>query len=87
MKEAEDSSLVDHTSTLLLSKSIHTTQRVSRPQVSHERQKTRGTSHPEKFEERALDGHHRDYILLLFVELAHKSTLVYFLFSFLVTLG
>ena len=40
MKEVEDSSLVDHTSTLLLSKSIHNTpQRVSHPQASHERQK------------------------------------------------
>ena len=40
MKEAEDSSLVDLTSTLLLSKSIHTTpQQVSHPQVSHKRQK------------------------------------------------
>ena len=47
MKEAEDSSLVDHTSTLLLSKSIHITpQRVSHPQVSHERQKFPPHAHP-----------------------------------------
>ena len=40
MKEAEDFSLVDHTSTLLLNESIPTTpQWVSHPQVSHERQK------------------------------------------------
>ena len=42
---------------------------------------------PEKFEARALDGHHRDYILSLFVGLDRKSTLVSFLLSFLVTLG
>ena len=36
----EDSSLVNHTSTLLLNESIHTTpQQVSHPQASHERQK------------------------------------------------
>ena len=44
--------------------------------------KTRGTSHMEKFEAKALDGHHRDYILLLFVGLAHKSTLCLFSFLF-----
>ena len=33
-------------------------------------------------EARALDGHHKDYILLLFIGLARKSTFVYFLFSF-----
>ena len=42
--------------------------------------KTKGTSHPEKFEARAPDGHHRDYIFLLFVGLARKSTLVLFFF-------
>ena len=33
-------------------------------------------------EARAPNGHHRDYILLLFVGLARKSTLVCFLFLF-----
>ena len=53
--------------------------------VEKEVKKTRGISHSEKFEVRALDGHHRDYILLLFVGLARKSTLVcfFFVFSFL----
>ena len=37
----------------------------------------------EKFEARALDRHHKDYILLLFVRLAHKSTFVNFSFFFL----
>ena len=50
--------------------------------VEKEVRKTRGTSHPEKFDARALDGHYKDYILLLFVRLACKSTLVYFIFSF-----
>jgi len=40
MKEAEDSSLVDHESTLLLNEFIPTTlQQVSHPQASYERQK------------------------------------------------
>ena len=40
MKEVENSSLVGHKSTLLLSESIHTTpQRVSHPHASHERLK------------------------------------------------
>ena len=56
--------------------------RASLEKVEKEVKKTRGISHPEKFEARALDGHHRDYILLLFVGLARKSTLVCFLFSF-----
>ena len=38
--------------------------------------KAKGTSHPEKFKAKAPDGHHKDYILLLFVGLARKSTLV-----------
>ena len=42
----------------------------------------RGTSHLEKFQARAPDGHHRDYILLLCDGLARNSTFVYFLFSF-----
>ena len=45
--------------------------------------KTREASQPEKFKARALDGNHRDYIILLFVGLAFKSTLVCFLFPFL----
>ena len=40
------------------------------------------TSHLEKFEARDPNGNHRDYILLLFVGLARKSTIVCFLFSF-----
>ena len=36
----------------------------------------------EKFETRAPDGHHRDCILLVFVGLARKSTLVCFVFVF-----
>ena len=40
------------------------------------------TSHLEKFEARALDVHHMDYILFLFVGLACKSTLVCFVFVF-----
>ena len=55
--------------------------------VEKEVKKIRGTNHPEKFEARAPDGHHKDYILLLFVRLARKCTLVYFIFLFLVTLG
>ena len=45
--------------------------------------KTRGIIHPENFEARVPNGHHRYYILLLFVGLARKSTLVCFLFFFL----
>ena len=56
--------------------------RASPEKVEKEVKKTRGISHPEKFEARALDEHHRDYILLLFVRLARKNTLVCFLFSF-----
>ena len=56
--------------------------RASLEKVEKEVKKTREISHPKKFEARSLDGHHRDYILLLFVVLAHKSTLVCFLFSF-----
>ena len=50
--------------------------------VEKEVKMTRGTSHLEKFKGRAPDGHNRGYILLLFVGLARKSTLVCFLFSF-----
>lgn len=56
--------------------------RASPKKVKKEVKKTRGTSHLENFEARALDGHHRDYILLLFVGLARKSTLISFLFLF-----
>ena len=38
--------------------------------VEKEVKKTRRASQPEKFEERAPDGHHRGCILLLFVGLA-----------------
>ena len=50
--------------------------------VEKEAKKAKGASHLEKFETRVPDGHHRDRSLLLFVGLAHKSTLVCFLFSF-----
>ena len=56
--------------------------RASPENVDKEVKETRGTSHPKKFEARALDGHNRDCILLLFIGLAHKSTLICFLFSF-----
>ena len=56
--------------------------RASPNKVEKEVKKTKGTSHPEKFEARAPDGHHRDYIFLLFVGLARKSTLVLFFFFF-----
>ena len=64
--------------------------RSSQEKVEKEVKKTRGTSHPKKFEARAPDGHYRNYILLLFVGLACKSTLIWFFFFFfflLVTLG
>jgi len=57
--------------------------KASLEKVEKEVKKTRGTSHLEKFEARALNGHHRDYILLLFVGFACKSTLVCLLFFFL----
>ena len=44
--------------------------------------KTRGTSYSKKFKAKVQDGHLRDYILLLFVGLARKSTFVCFLFLF-----
>ena len=56
--------------------------RVSPYKVEKEVKKTGGTSHSEKFEARAPDGHHRDYIFLLFVGLTRKSTLVCFIFFF-----
>ena len=49
--------------------------RASPEKVEKEAKKAKGTSHLEKFEARALDGHHKDYILLLFVGLARKRTL------------
>ena len=54
--------------------------RASPEKVEKEVKKARGKSHPEKFEAIAPNRHHRDYILLLFVGLARKSTLC--LFSF-----
>ena len=56
--------------------------RASPKKVEKEVKKTKGVSHLEKFKARNLGGHHRDNILLLFVELACKRTLVCFLFSF-----
>ena len=50
--------------------------RASPEKAEKEVKKTRGTSLPEKIEARASDGHHRDYILLLFIGLTRKSTLV-----------
>ena len=54
--------------------------RASPEKVEKEVKKTRGTSHPEKFEAIAPNRHHRDYIILLFVGLARKSTLCLFYF-------
>ena len=56
--------------------------RASPKKVEKKVKMTRGASHLEKFKARAPDGHNRGYILLLFVGLACKSTLVCFLFSF-----
>ena len=56
--------------------------RASPEKVEKEVKKTRGTSHPERFEARAPNGHHIYYILLLFVRLACKSTLCLFSFLF-----
>ena len=50
--------------------------------IEKEAKKARGVSHLKKFEARASDGHHIDRILFLFIGLAHKSTLICFLFSF-----
>ena len=44
--------------------------------IEKEAKKAKGTSHLEKFKAKVPDGHHKDYILLLFVGLARKSTLV-----------
>ena len=44
--------------------------------------KITGASHPEKFEARALNGHHRVYILLLFVGLVRRAPLFVFVFLF-----
>ena len=44
--------------------------RASPKKVEKEVKKIRGVSHSEKFEAKALNGHHKDYILLLFVGLA-----------------
>ena len=56
--------------------------RASLEKVEKEVKKTRGMSHPKKFEARAPDGHHRDCIILLFVRLAQKAPLFVFLFLF-----
>ena len=50
--------------------------RASPEKIEKEAKKAKRTSHPEKFDAKALNGHHKDYILLLFVGLARKSTLV-----------
>ena len=59
-------------------------ERASPEKVEEEKKKTRGANHPEKFEARASDGYHRDYILLLSVGLAQRAplfVLFFFLFS------
>ena len=48
--------------------------------VEKEVKMTRGTSHLEKYEARAPNGHHRDYIILLFVGLALRAPLFVFFF-------
>ena len=48
--------------------------------VEKEVKKTRGASHPKKFEARALSGHHKYYIPLLFVRLAQKVPSLFFFF-------
>ena len=50
--------------------------RASPEKIEKEAKKAKGTSHLEKFDAKALNGHHKDNILLLFVGLARKSTLV-----------
>ena len=50
--------------------------------VEKEVKKTREANHPEKFKVRALDGHHKEYIFLLFIGLALRSPLFVFLFLF-----
>ena len=47
--------------------------RASPKKVEKEVKKTREVSHLEKFDARAPDGHHKDYILLLFVGLAKQG--------------
>ena len=56
--------------------------RASLEKVEKEVKKIRVTTHLKKFEARALDGHHRDYMLLLSVRLARQSTHCLFSFSF-----
>ena len=56
--------------------------KASLEKVEKEVKKTRRASHLEKFEVRALDGHHRDCILLFFVGLARRTPLFVFLFLF-----
>ena len=70
-------SLVDPTHAYIL-RELNTWARQKK--VEKKEKKIRGTSHPEKFMARALDGLHRDYIFLLSVGLARKSILVCFLF-------
>ena len=56
--------------------------RASPKKVEKEVKKTRGVSHSEKFGAKALNGHHKDYILLLFVRLAQRVPFFVFLFLF-----
>ena len=56
--------------------------KASLEKVEKEMKKTRGASHPEKFEARAPNGHHRDCIVSLSVRLARRPPLFVFLFLF-----
>ena len=56
--------------------------KASREKVEKEVKKIRGTSHLEKSEVKAPDGHHRNYILLLFVGLTQRVPLFVFIFLF-----
>ena len=54
--------------------------RASPEKVKKEAKKAREASHLEKFEAKALDGHHKDSILLLFVGFIQKGPLFVFFF-------
>ena len=54
--------------------------KASPEKVEKEAKKERGVSHQKKFRAKATNGHHRDYILLLFVGLAQRAPLFVFFF-------
>ena len=54
--------------------------RASPEKVKKEAKKAREASHLEKFEAKALDGHHKDSILLLFVGFIQRGPLFVFFF-------